>query len=490
MKSAPWNPDFVRKRMSFILAVFVVMAVLYAGFIVPKVWEPLVGKGFGVELPPGDGGGGGGEPCVPTWSCTDWTVCSMNNQTRICTDLNFCGTNDTKPVEIQSCTCEPNWTCTDWGNCTDGAQNRTCTDDNVCGVLDGKPPEIQFCENCTSLWNCTAWDVCTNDTQSRICTDLNNCGVNDTKPEESMPCENCTPSWSCTAWSSCVSSSQSRTCTDANSCGTTDGKPASTQSCTTSSGGGGGGGGGGGNTQINSTTGLRQKTFLYNNTVNKIYVQYSGYTTIQLALKNTAKPVTDLEEYYAFTLNGNVPFVTSAVSFTVPTSWITENGVQDISIYYMRADTPIKIVTKNLGIKGAVNEYTSQITTYGTYMIAGKAVAPQTDNPPEQEQPAGLIDAGDDDANEETSEPPAQGSTLWIFIILGLLVLIGGGTTGVVLLKHHPKTQAIKTDSSNSAVFNFVRAAKARAMPDSEIIKALKQHGWPDDYVNLIMKTG
>src|SRR3989338_2712271 len=41
--------------------------------------------------------------CDEDWSCADWSSCSGGAQTRICTDVNSCGTNYDKPAEQQSC---------------------------------------------------------------------------------------------------------------------------------------------------------------------------------------------------------------------------------------------------------------------------------------------------------------------------------------------------------------------------------------------------
>jgi PGF-pre-PGF domain-containing protein len=41
--------------------------------------------------------------CTESWSCTGWSVCAINQQTRSCTDANACGTTIDKPVESQSC---------------------------------------------------------------------------------------------------------------------------------------------------------------------------------------------------------------------------------------------------------------------------------------------------------------------------------------------------------------------------------------------------
>jgi len=41
--------------------------------------------------------------CVESWSCTDWSECLNETQTRTCTDANACGTTVDKPLESQSC---------------------------------------------------------------------------------------------------------------------------------------------------------------------------------------------------------------------------------------------------------------------------------------------------------------------------------------------------------------------------------------------------
>ncbi len=41
--------------------------------------------------------------CTPNWTCTGWSVCSEELQTRTCTDQNSCGTDTGKPNENQAC---------------------------------------------------------------------------------------------------------------------------------------------------------------------------------------------------------------------------------------------------------------------------------------------------------------------------------------------------------------------------------------------------
>lgn len=41
--------------------------------------------------------------CVEDWICTDWNECFNSIQKRVCADVNRCGTEENKPVEIQDC---------------------------------------------------------------------------------------------------------------------------------------------------------------------------------------------------------------------------------------------------------------------------------------------------------------------------------------------------------------------------------------------------
>jgi C1A family cysteine protease len=101
------------------------------------------------------GGGGGGAPptCKENWTCTDWSTCILDKQTRLCTDKNKCGTTKSKPIESQSCTvfaqttknCTEDWSCNDWSDCVNNTQTRTCTDKNSCGTVSNKPVESHAC---------------------------------------------------------------------------------------------------------------------------------------------------------------------------------------------------------------------------------------------------------------------------------------------------------------------------------------------------------
>ena len=49
--------------------------------------------------------GGSGGSCLPRWTCTEWSACSIEGkQTRTCTDSLRCGVSTGKPTETQTCT--------------------------------------------------------------------------------------------------------------------------------------------------------------------------------------------------------------------------------------------------------------------------------------------------------------------------------------------------------------------------------------------------
>jgi len=92
--------------------------------------------------------------CEEDWTCALWSPCSPDGtQSRVCTDLNSCGTEESRPAEKRSCTyvpsappCTEDWTCALWSPCSpDGTQTRTCVERNNCGTAEDKPSERRSC---------------------------------------------------------------------------------------------------------------------------------------------------------------------------------------------------------------------------------------------------------------------------------------------------------------------------------------------------------
>jgi DNA-binding beta-propeller fold protein YncE len=176
--------------------------------------------------------------CYPDWifsaeSCID------GKQKIIYTDRNNCGSDPTgeHATKIVSCGCTPNWSCSDWSQCTNNKQTRTCNSSNQCIVSSDKPVESRDCNStCTPSWQCSNWGSCINGGQTRTCTDANNCAINNDKPAENQPCKTSKyPKWQCTDWSPSVcaknTDKRTRTCTDANGSGITINKPIESATC-------------------------------------------------------------------------------------------------------------------------------------------------------------------------------------------------------------------------------------------------------------------
>lgn len=78
-----------------------------------------------VPPPPSGGfspGAANPPPCVENWRCSEWSVCPFYEiQTRICSDINKCGTIINKPEEQRKCVYAPQPNCSDGiVNCHDG----------------------------------------------------------------------------------------------------------------------------------------------------------------------------------------------------------------------------------------------------------------------------------------------------------------------------------------------------------------------------------
>ncbi len=88
--------------------------------------------------------------CVENWNCGSWSSCSSGTQTRVCTDLNSCGTTGSKPLESQTCgSCVPD-TCESLGH--------------ECGVVtEGNCGNELNCGTCSSGQTCDYDGTCVNE---------------------------------------------------------------------------------------------------------------------------------------------------------------------------------------------------------------------------------------------------------------------------------------------------------------------------------------
>ncbi len=73
------------------------------------------------------------EICTENWDCNNWSECINWTQTRICSDLNNCGTTKGKPTEIQDCIVEVTNFTENISNFNCLAQNGTiCNSAEIC----------------------------------------------------------------------------------------------------------------------------------------------------------------------------------------------------------------------------------------------------------------------------------------------------------------------------------------------------------------------
>jgi hypothetical protein len=110
-----------------------------------------------IAIPPPSGGGpsgggpsGGAPPatggddddptgdCIENWECSDWLECYSGKQSRVCTDLNTCGTTDEKPSEEQECSVKV---------CTAGDQRCDGDDIVVCAQNEESWVLVKTCDD-------------------------------------------------------------------------------------------------------------------------------------------------------------------------------------------------------------------------------------------------------------------------------------------------------------------------------------------------------
>jgi hypothetical protein len=99
-----------------------------------------------------------GDACT-TDTCKDdkceYTQVSCSSSIEECWDgfIAECGNSCDTQTGCSSCTpscegheCEENWNCSSWSSCEASIQTRICTDLNSCGTILNKPPETQGCD--------------------------------------------------------------------------------------------------------------------------------------------------------------------------------------------------------------------------------------------------------------------------------------------------------------------------------------------------------
>jgi len=101
----------------------------------------------------GGGGGGGGGSSYCQNECIRGTVDCYGNSVRTCGDFD---TDSCSEYQLQPCTsaqlcstgkcvCKESWSCTEWSDCSNDEETRTCTDLNTCGTTNSQPKTTRTC---------------------------------------------------------------------------------------------------------------------------------------------------------------------------------------------------------------------------------------------------------------------------------------------------------------------------------------------------------
>lgn len=110
--------------------------------------------------------------CTPSWNCGNWSACSntTHTKTKICTDLNSCGTTTGRPATTQ--------------NCTTNTTNQSLTIPSliICSkdIDCGSPKTTTVCQGNSSCINSTVYQCVSPGTKSSYCKTLSaiNCDKN------------------------------------------------------------------------------------------------------------------------------------------------------------------------------------------------------------------------------------------------------------------------------------------------------------------------
>jgi len=138
----------------------------------------------------GGGGGGGGRisNCNPNWKCGRWGRCLPNGtQVLECRDYNGCDPDHYIENFYKNCTyvpevyvCQEQWICSNWTECINDTHTRVCFDNRSCGTNNTKPAEIE---------NCFLDDSCANGIQDNDETGIDCGGSCKPCPEKQSPAQ-------------------------------------------------------------------------------------------------------------------------------------------------------------------------------------------------------------------------------------------------------------------------------------------------------------
>jgi hypothetical protein len=90
-----------KDRLTFILIRVLLLLILLTAAVLVLPNPKIIGYVISSELTPQENISA--VSCTENWQCSEFGVCANSLQTRICTDINSCGTAISKPNEQQSC---------------------------------------------------------------------------------------------------------------------------------------------------------------------------------------------------------------------------------------------------------------------------------------------------------------------------------------------------------------------------------------------------
>jgi hypothetical protein len=207
-----------------------------------------------------------------------------------------------------------------------------------------------------------------------------------------------------------------------------------------------------------------------------------------MTLSQRTVPDTGLAEYYSFTLNGNVPFDNSDVVFIVDEPWLYDRPGADVSLYYLRGSTPIKMSTREIAGDDGSKRFTARITAYGDYLIAA-VVPPRAESP----APVGVVLPVEPDTNApEPTVPPQEdtGKSIVFLIAAGVMVvLLAAG----VFVWRRGASRSMNVErlsllqQSYGSAFEYTRSARKAGASDEMIRAKFLGSGWNPEDVDLVI---
>jgi hypothetical protein len=139
------------------------------------------------------------EACEEDWSGSFWSECVDKNQTFMCFDKNFCGTQTVKPAncgQVRGCDSEPptpppsNGGGGGGGGGSGGGSSGSGRGGTIktSARVDRNTATSSYGTSCIENWKCGDWSNIRNECGKRTCNDINDCGTSELKPVVEKQC--------------------------------------------------------------------------------------------------------------------------------------------------------------------------------------------------------------------------------------------------------------------------------------------------------------